>query len=634
MKQGLLMNQVLATYALNNVENSVCKNHTQMFKDGLRTFEPWALNMFDASGKIQSGILLGNLVEFGSFKECIHIKYGEIKGKHCLLKITPTLDLIKQILAFRNVTERRFPKVRLIVEKSVLLWSICVPDSCPKNDILRHFNKTFIEMSEGLNLVVSLQDEHCVTLDSERKMGLEQYISLSILTVFVVTVGVSTLLEAVLPSKNTLIASFSASSNYQKITARRTKNDLDCLHGLRFLSTCYVVVGHRYLMAMFSPVINGLEILDWVLNYSSTIIIGGTICVDTFFMLSGLLVSISFFDHVARNGTFNIFTFYLYRYFRITPTLGIVVLIYATLIQFFGSGPLWYDTCVAHLRPCRYYWWSTLLHVQSYVNPGALCILQTWYLSCDMIFYCFSPVVLYPLWKNRILGLFNLTLAYFLSVGVSFYLAWVNEYEGGMPITNQLFETKYFQRHYIAPHARASPYIMGLGFGYCVYSLKGRKVKMSTFMNLSGWITSGALMVASVVGCHSFQEENHDYNRLEASVFLSCSRSAWTVGVMWMIWACIHGYGGIVNEFLSMFVFRVLGRISYGMFLLHLILQLFKNGANKMPIYFSNFTAIYDGCADLLVTVFASFLFTLFFELPLTNLHTFIFKNKKVQPHN
>lgn len=44
MKQGLLMNQVLATYALNNVENSVCKNHTQMFKDGLRTFEPWALN--------------------------------------------------------------------------------------------------------------------------------------------------------------------------------------------------------------------------------------------------------------------------------------------------------------------------------------------------------------------------------------------------------------------------------------------------------------------------------------------------------------------------------------------------------------------------------------------------------------
>ena len=240
--------------------------------------------MFDASGKIQSGILLGNLVEFGSFKECIHIKYGEIKGKHCLLKITPTLDLIKQILAFRNVTERRFPKVRLIVEKSVLLWSICVPDSCPKNDILRHFNKTFIEMSEGLNLVVSLQDEHCVTLDSEPKMGLEQYISLyvylqlalcsyyycfsSVLAVFIVTVGVSTLLEAVLPSKNTLIASFSASSNYQKITARRTKNDLDCLHGLRFLSTCYVVVGHRYLMAMFSPVINGLEILDVIKSLS------------------------------------------------------------------------------------------------------------------------------------------------------------------------------------------------------------------------------------------------------------------------------------------------------------------------------------------------------------------------------
>ncbi|KAJ8945120.1 hypothetical protein NQ318_001585 [Aromia moschata] len=43
MKQGLLMNQVLAVYALENVQNELCKNHTKEFKRGLRVFEPWAL---------------------------------------------------------------------------------------------------------------------------------------------------------------------------------------------------------------------------------------------------------------------------------------------------------------------------------------------------------------------------------------------------------------------------------------------------------------------------------------------------------------------------------------------------------------------------------------------------------------
>lgn len=93
-------------------------------------------------------------------------------------------------------------------------------------------------------------------------------------------------------------------------------------------------------------------------------------------MLSGLLVSLGFFQFVTKNGNFNIITFYLYRYFRITPPLAIVVLIYATLVQFLGTGPLWYDTCMAHLEPCKYYWWSTLLHIQSYTNPQALVL---WY---------------------------------------------------------------------------------------------------------------------------------------------------------------------------------------------------------------------------------------------------------------
>lgn len=220
------------------------------------------------------------------------------------------------------------------------------------------------------------------------------------------------------------------------------------------------------------------------------------------------------------------------------------------------------------------------------------CILQTWYLSCDMIFYYFSPIILYPLWRNQYLGLLNYCLIYILSIFVSFWLAWTNAYEGGMPITNQLFETKYFQNHYITPHTRASPYILGLGLGYAFFKCGSTKIKMSTTVNIIGWVLAGILMFTTVIGCRSFQLENHDFNRLEASLFLSSSRSAWTLGIIWIVWSCRNGYGGIINQILGSLIFRVLGRISYAIFLLHLLLQLFKNGANKMPIYFSNFTTV------------------------------------------
>ena len=114
-----------------------------------------------------------------------------------------------------------------------------------------------------------------------------------------------------------------------------------------------------------------------------------------------------------------------------------------------------------------------------------------------------------------------------------------------MNCSNQLFSTKYFQHHYIAPHTRAATYIIGLGLGYSLQKTRGRKFQISYPITLSLWIISIGSMLVSLIGCHVFHEEVHDYNRLEASVFLSCSRSAWTIGVGWMVWACIHGYGGI-----------------------------------------------------------------------------------------
>lgn len=53
--------------------------------------------MFDAWGKIPSGILVGNQYEFGSFDECLGVNYSENRstfvGQYCLAQIKVILPV-------------------------------------------------------------------------------------------------------------------------------------------------------------------------------------------------------------------------------------------------------------------------------------------------------------------------------------------------------------------------------------------------------------------------------------------------------------------------------------------------------------------------------------------------------------
>jgi hypothetical protein len=60
--------------------------------------------VLDATAKLQSGMLVGNLVSIGNFDECIAVTdvqthLGPFNGKHCLASLTWTND------TFRNAME-------------------------------------------------------------------------------------------------------------------------------------------------------------------------------------------------------------------------------------------------------------------------------------------------------------------------------------------------------------------------------------------------------------------------------------------------------------------------------------------------------------------------------------------------
>lgn len=98
------------------------------------------------------------------------------------------------------------------------------------------------------------------------------------------------------------------------------------------------------------------------MNWGFQIIGNATVSVDTFFVMSGLLVSFLLLKELERNkGRFNVGLFYLHRYLRLTPVFALIIGFIATLMVYLGTGPNWY-TVQQFSDGCRNDWWRRLLY--------------------------------------------------------------------------------------------------------------------------------------------------------------------------------------------------------------------------------------------------------------------------------
>ena len=112
--------------------------------------------MVDASSKIPSGILTGNVVDLGMYDECISIRGNfstEInRGKHCFY----TLDIISA----GNVSLPFYPKL-----------SMCIPSSCDTENVVSIINgvNEFIHQTGKLaNFNIRVNAATCSSSDPEK----------------------------------------------------------------------------------------------------------------------------------------------------------------------------------------------------------------------------------------------------------------------------------------------------------------------------------------------------------------------------------------------------------------------------------------------------------------------------------
>uniref|UniRef100_A0A182JYF2 Nose resistant-to-fluoxetine protein N-terminal domain-containing protein n=1 Tax=Anopheles christyi TaxID=43041 RepID=A0A182JYF2_9DIPT len=617
------------------IGSTECDRQLLVLVAGMQAKEFWTVKMLDSWGKWPAGIFAGNMYELGHYDECVEVRHdygatilaGTIRGRYCLLTV-PLDNLLPSI---------RPPKLRIMPgtsgSKLAAHLGVCIPGSCSAEQFHQFLT----------SVVPSLPPIQLKCNEIAPSLGTSQWIAIGIFSVVLLLAAASTLYEAVTLCRsrtpNRHLVMFSLYHNGKKLLAthQRTPTTLpvsvksgtiDCINGIRVISMVWVVFSHNYVRIAMQPIYNSHIILTWLESYHSVLVVSSTVSVDTFFLLSGLLTCWSILNALDKHGRLNLPVMYLHRYLRLTPALAALVLFTATLMKHAGSGPFWDGAMTLSENPCQRYWWSALLYVQNYVNPQDVCLGHSWYLSVDMQLYMLAPFLIYPLWRwgRRVLiVIVALIIASMVAVFVLFFVHHLRL--SFLAVDDERLRHVYT---YYPTHTRAGAWLVGVIFGYVLQRTKKHYVLLPRWSIALGWALAGTGMLAILFADHPIQQPDYEtLPQVADASYESLSRVCWATAIGWIVFACVNGYGGPINDFLGATVWQPLGRLSYSIYLLHLPLQLMMAGTARVPYYFTDLLAVYQFWGDIGFTLTLALLWTLLFESPIIGLERLLFGRKR-----
>ncbi|XP_037067998.1 nose resistant to fluoxetine protein 6-like [Pollicipes pollicipes] len=611
-------------------DDTLCRNHTAIYRSEL-TSSLWAFAMFDATGKLPDGFLVGNVNVFGNFDECLAIDvhldparypYLPEAGLHFVGRYVPVS--VAPVASAATSQQLRLGGGRHCSAEDTRLALQTLLG--PNVTVVEHGSKTAEDS-------VQLQAADVVVVTIMALVGVLMVVGTAVdvhhrrsarraarqLRMTPLTDSCNPRLPQMLlvdgdkpapllqrkPSalgttQQALVA-FSVYTNTEKLMNTTTgAGTLSCLHGIRFLSMTWVVLGHAA-GGIATHTQNLLVVVDWFKGPWFQAIANAMPSVDTFYLLSGTLLAYGFCGAYEKNKKFNLPLFYIHRYIRLTVPYAMVIGFTATIFVYLGDGPIWQSSTAPQQSYCIHNWWKNLLYIQNFIDFEETCVLQSWYLATDMQMFVFSPLVLLPLVWRPLLGIIWLCalIVGFLALRVTIW---------SVKDLNPTFFT----------------------LSILLHRLRGRQVTLRWWQWLLGWIVAFAIGISVVYGMTGYQMPwDPQPSKAVAVTYGGLHRFAWGLAVSWVIFACVTGYGGFVNMLLSYPGFIPLSRLTYAGYLIHINVLFVADVSMKGTMYVDVVRLVYRLLGHIITTFAFALPFSLAFEAPFMNLEKMLFRSDK-----
>ncbi|OXU18191.1 hypothetical protein TSAR_005433 [Trichomalopsis sarcophagae] len=638
---------------VDRIGNAKCREQCKLVIAGLHNLTTWAVEFYDASGKLPEGVLGGSTYHLGNFDECLGIGLNaddatpaSIRGQYCLgnVKIGIPDDSYGDVKRVLSPMWRKFMKLEQRYDDKIdeLHWGICVPDACTNKDVEEVIETIIANTLARTNFEVktTIPADACYK-NEPVTINPYEIIYLSVISVLIAIIIVGTLYDIfcvksddmprdVLPQ---VLLAFSMPSNLKKLCGPAHEDlKFECISGIKFLTMVFIIAGHTLIFVVSGPVLNQKFWQEAIGKVENSIFLNNPLLVDTFLLLSGFLFSRILLQELDKRKSVNFGLLYIYRYLRLTPAYMVIVGLYVTWLPRLDSGPLWSRMKLENER-CHASWWANLLYVNNYVNTDQLCMFQSWYLSVDTQLFVLAPVIVYPLWKWRRVGHYLLGSVTIIATILPFIITLVQNLDPTLliytPEIKDISANEYFKSSYIKTHMRAGAYCFGLVYGYVVYRIQNSDTKISKKTVKIGWILSGCAMLLSMCSISVFYGPRKNFTTVEAAFYSSLHRALWSAGTGWVLLACITDNSGPLRKILKWRPFVPLSRLTYSAYLVNGLVELHSASTVRAPQYLDNFSLLGKVLSHLMLTFGGAVLLSTMFESPILGIERIFLRRER-----
>ncbi|GMR60112.1 hypothetical protein PMAYCL1PPCAC_30307, partial [Pristionchus mayeri] len=538
-------------------------------------------SVFDSNGKRGSAILRGHAYFAGHYSECTKIDYQmenrerKFKGQYFRVDIDPF---------FRPNSRNDSCSVVLLVMTGIeIFWEfgVCLPASCSSAEMRNLFRPA--KGSSIDNPVCQFKRPGDITPNLDAGF----YITLVIMGVIVAICIASGFVDFYFSERlnNTAFSKslgwkfFMSCSLYTNIssiydTSESSKSSqIGPIHCIRFFSMVWVLMSHLF-SSWLAIVANGDDIMALGRDLTSEVILNGFFSVDSFFFMSGVLLTFLWFKsfHRQPKETMSVYgwaMFYIHRFLRLSPAYYILIIFYTFVVkQMIRETPLSMNSIVT-ADSCSDTWWVEMLYLHNYVDHQRPCLGYSWYLAADMQMYLFTPLLIIPLAFKPILGFIVAAIVFIISTATNIFLVYHYHWPAGQnwfhpPDPQQTNFENYNMLMYDSPLIRCQ----------IVY--------------ITAWVVAISLMLTVLLGLHD-QTNGTELGIFWRAMYSAFNRPAWGIGLSTIVILCYYGYGGPINSFMSWHIWVPLGRLCYSGYLIHIPMIQLTLSQTKDEIYFSNF---------------------------------------------
>ncbi|EDW77538.2 uncharacterized protein Dwil_GK24554 [Drosophila willistoni] len=327
-----------------------------------------------------------------------------------------------------------------------------------------------------------------------------------------------------------------------------------------------------------------------------------------------------------NQGKLNIVKMYIHRYLRLTPLLLMGILFYWKLLPYMGDGPLYDNKHPDNFNNCAKTWWMNLLYIQNYATTD-YCLGHAWYLAVDMQMFIISPILLISLYKWGKKAAAGIVVLILLLSACLFSSMMIGGYS--MFIKNISVIPESHPVIYRATHTHAAPWLIGALFGYFVHETKDKKFQLSRITVWLGWLISLGLFSTCLFALlPASQWDAPNLSRLADASYFTLTRLAWPLGLCWLVFACMNGYGGMINGLLSHQSWQPLSKLSYSAFIWHKCVQVTNNRTMRGNTFFSDYNVLLSFWTTFGMTLLFAYEMHLLVEAPVLGLERIFWPKK------